>query len=413
MYRRIIILFLTLSLISICACAAQLQQAKPFASLEELHNAMKPVSEADDADSFWNRVLAHKKMPLIFGENVVFLWRGDAEAVDWRGDFNLWEPTPETQGKRIGNSNIWWFERLFPKDARLDYKIVLNGDDWQVDPLNPHQQVGGFGPNSEVRMPDWKLPQNIVPRSNIEHGTLTKDIAFDSAKLGYSINYRVYTPTGFNPASSKNLPVLYVTDGSDYWRDEMGGLVITMDNLIAEKKIAPILVVFIDPWDRRANVNRREQQLVPASDRSCAFCEFIVDELIPTIEKAYPAQKTREGRAILGTSLGGLHSTFMASRYGSLFGMIGVQSPAYGRTPWVLEEAGGATPLPIKAFIDAGRFEGDYVNFARMLRDTWGQKNVDVKYFELNEGHSWGHWRALLDDMLEFFYPPNGLNLQD
>jgi enterochelin esterase family protein len=255
-------------------------------------------------------------------------------------------------------------------------------------------------------MPEWKPPSNVIPRTDVKRGKLTEDISINSAKLGYSINYRVYTPHNFNPKSSTDLPVLFITDGSDYWNDEMGGLVITLDNLIADKKIAPILAVFIDPWDRKNNVNRRKQELIPGSDRSCSFCEFIVDELIPEIERAYPVAKRREQRGIVGTSLGGLHATLMALRYGSMFGLIGVQSPAYYRSEWVLDQAGTADPLPIKAFINAGRFEGGYVNSARTLRDTWSQKNANVQYFEVNEGHSWGHWRALLDDMLQFFYPP-------
>jgi enterochelin esterase family protein len=378
----------------------------PFASLSELEKSIQAVESGGDAEALWRRVLAHRTMPLIFDQTAVFFWRGDAGSLEWRGDFNLWKSTEETRGKRIGNSNIRYLQRSFPRDARLDYKIVLNGQDWQVDPLNPHQQLGGFGPNSEVRMPDWKPSPDVVPRKEIPHGQLSGDIAFKSVHTGYSINYRVYTPPGFDPATSGKLPVLYVTDGSDYWNDGMGGLVIILDNLIADRRIAPLLAVFIDPWDREANENRREKELVPAADRSCKFCEFLAAELIPAIDKSYPTGAAREHRAILGTSLGGLHSTLMANRYGSLFGLIAIQSPAYFRTLWVLEESGNADPLPIKAFINAGIFEGEYVNYARTLRDIWQQKKVSVRYMELNEGHSWGHWRAVLDDMLEYFFPP-------
>jgi enterochelin esterase-like enzyme len=40
----------------------------------------------------------------------------------------------------------------------------------------------------------------------------------------------------------------------------------------------------------------------------------------------------------------------------------------------------------------------------RNLRDILKNKGVQVQYFEVPEGHSWGHWRALLDDLLIFFY---------
>jgi enterochelin esterase family protein len=296
---------------------------------------------------------------------------------------------------------------VFPRDARFDYKLFLDGRLWDLDPLNPLKQVGGYGPNSELRMPDWKFPENVVRRENIPHGTLSKDIPFKSAQLGYVINYRVYTPPGFDTALSKNLPVLYASDGSDYWNDQMGGLVTTLDNLIADGRIVPMLAVFIDPWDQKEGVNRRQAELVPAQDRRCAFCEFMVDELIPAIDSTYPTKASREGRAIIGASLGGLHATLMAMRYGRLFGMAGIQSPAFPPAPWVLDEIGDAEVLPAKAFIDVGVFEGGLTEGARVLRDKLKKRQVDVKYVEVNEGHSWGHWRAQLDDMLVYFFPSN------
>ncbi len=397
--RWFILLLLAFSL-EACTFAGT---AKPFVSLDELHAAMKTTGQTADADSFWARVLAHKAMPLIFDQNAVFLWRGEANRVEWRGDFSMWEPSPETDGRRLGKTDIWSYERSFPNDARLDYKLVLDGDNWQLDPLNPHQQLGGYGPNSEVRMPDWKPPANTVLRKGLVRGSFSKDIEFKSTKLGYALNYRVYKPAGFNAASSRDLPVLYVTDGSDYWNDDMGSLVITLDNLIADKRIVPILVVFIDPWDRKANVNRREKELIPDSNRVCAFCEFIVDELIPAIDAAYPTRRTRDGRAIVGTSFGGLHSALMSMRHASLFGMAGIQSPALNPVPWLADAIDQAELLPAKIFINAGTFE-DQINDARRLRDIFVKHKVDVKFIEVHEGHSWGQWRALLDDMLLFFF---------
>lgn len=386
------------------ACNNASSSAKPFTSLHELHAAIETAANTGASDVFWDRILAHKELPIIFSEKAFLFWRGSAKTVEWRGDFSSWEATPDTQGKRLGITDIWYYERSLPRDARLDYKIVVDGDQWTLDPLNPNKQIGGFGPNSELRMPDWKVPATGIRRDGIARGHLSKDIPFKSAKLGYTVNYRVYTPANFDSASMKDLPVIYVTDGSDYYTDEMGSLVITLDNLIADQSINPILVVFIDPWDRKNNVNRREGEFIPASDRSCSFCEFIVGELIPTIETAYPASKSREGRAILGTSYGGLHATFMFTQYGSLFGMVGIQSPAFHRAPWILSEIDNASPLPSKAFINIGTFEGEAaVRNARSLSESLRNK-VLVKYMELHEGHSWGQWRAVLDDMLIFFY---------
>lgn len=378
--------------------------ARAFASLGEAHAAMETVIRGGDADPFWSRVLAHRVMPLVFGEQALFLWRGEAGSVEWRGDFSSWSPSVAASGRRLGTSKVWVYERQFPLDARLDYKLVIDGTTWLVDPLNPHQQSGGSGPNSEVRMPAWRVPANGIRREGIARGILSDDLAIVSAELGYVVNYRVYVPARFERSTSKNLPVLYVTDGSDYWNDEMGSLVITLDNLIARRRIVPIVAVFIDPWDRPKKGNRRQQELIPAADRSCPFCEFVVRELVPAIDNAYPTWKDREGRAILGTSLGGLHATLMATRYASTFGMAGIQSPAYQPAPWVLESVGSAERLPLKTFINAGTFEPEVAENARRLRVMLESRHAVVKQLEVHQGHSWGQWRALLDDMLRFFY---------
>lgn len=378
--------------------------AQTFTSITEIRREMNAVEKGADAGAFWNRVLAHKTMPLVFGNDVVFLWRGEASLVEWRGDFSSWESSPETLGHRLGTSDVWSYQRSFPLDARLDYKIVTDGKVWDLDTLNPHTQLGGYGPNSELRMPGWRVPENTIRREGSAHGTLSSDIPFDSAKLGYVVNYRVYTPAAFDAKTAKDLPVVYVTDGSDYWNDGMGSLVVTLDNLLADRKIAPLLVVFIDPWDRREGVNRRQKELIPAEDHSCAFCEFLAKELVPAIDESYPTKRSREGRAIVGTSLGGLHATYMSTHYGSLFGYAGIQSPAFHPAPWAGEEVGSGGDVPLKAFINAGTFEPNLAPEARKLRDRYRRAGTNVKYVEVNEGHSWGQWRALLDDMLVFFY---------
>src|SRR5512134_3833968 len=94
---------LRLSLVLLIALTAHAE--KPFASIHELRASMN-----GDVDAFWNRVLAHRTMPLIFGNDVVFLWRGAAESVEWRGDFSSWQASPATPGKRLGKSDVWIYE---------------------------------------------------------------------------------------------------------------------------------------------------------------------------------------------------------------------------------------------------------------------------------------------------------------
>ena len=156
------------------------------------------------------------------------------------GDFNGWgyDKKFKNAGTKIPNSDLWIVRASLPKDARLDYKIMLNGTDWILDPANPNQQwsgVGGGSPNSELRMPSWKPDPSTLKREGIAKGTLQQDILYNSPVLGYQIMYSVYLPNGYT--THQKYPVIYVTDGYEYLHERMGNMQTVLDNLIADKKI--------------------------------------------------------------------------------------------------------------------------------------------------------------------------------
>jgi enterochelin esterase-like enzyme len=396
------LLFALPALLSLPALAGQ--PPARFSSLVELDAALADVAKGGGPDRFWARVTASGSLPLVFGETAVFFWRGQAASVEWRGDLVGWEPSAAARGRRVGATDIWtWRHELIPA-SRADYKIVVDGAAWLLDPANPHRQAGGYGPNSEIRMPGWREPETARRRSAVARGALSGDLAVASARLGYPVDIRVYTPAGYERASGQRLPVLYVTDGSDYWNDDMGAIVVTLDNLVADRKIPPVLAVFIDPWDRAANVNRREKELVPTAAGACPFCEFLVAELVPMIDAQYPTLAEPLHRAILGTSLGGLHATYMALRYPETFALAAIQSPAFPHAAWVLDEIEASTVRPERAFVDVGLYEEWCLPGARRLRAALERRGTKVLYLEVPDGHSWGHWRGTVDDALAFLF---------
>lgn len=379
----------------------------PFRSLAELDAAMSAAERSGDVEPLWSRVRSAGRMPLVFGDTVVFFHRSAADRVEWRGDFTDWQPSPDTRGRRVGTSDVWTFRTSFPRGARLDYKIVEAGERWLVDPLNPHRQLGGYGPNSEIRMPGWHPPRHVIRSPDVPPGKFAVAEPMASKKLGYAVNVRIYEPAG-PLRSGTRLPVLYVTDGSDYWNDDMGSLVTTLDNLIAARRIPPLLAVFVDPWDPERRTNRREKEFIPAQDRlekpivECPFCEFLVDELVPAVEARFPVDPERRG--ILGTSLGGFNAAFMGLRYPDRFSLLGIQSPWFGNEPWLASAFTAASKLPRRVVIDIGLYEAGSLDGARTLRDALAARGVRTRHIELPDGHSWGHWRATAADILEFLY---------
>ncbi len=213
------------------------------------------------------------RLPLVVEDSVAFFYRGNDKTVEWTGDFNAWGYHKDfaNKGRLIPGTDVWMLKSSFPKNARLDYKIQLAGRALILDPENIHQQwsgVGGGSPNSELRMPDWKEDPVLLVRNDILHGSVKEEILFNSKVLGYQITYSVYLPAQY--ATLGKLPSLYVTDGYEYMQPRLGNMITILDNLLADKKIKPVVVIFIDhrePINRSNNKRMDELAMNPKYPR--------------------------------------------------------------------------------------------------------------------------------------------------
>lgn len=193
----------------------------PFQSLADFQQKLDGAVASGEIEPFWQTVVDTGQMPLVFGDTAVFLYRGVGQNVVWRGDFTLWDRAPAAAGIRQGQTDIWLMMQQFPLDARLDYKIVVDGA-YLLDPLNPRTQLGGYGPNSVLYMPDYRYPEETLSHSDIAHGQLSEPLIIHSQALSYQVRYQVYTPADYE--NLKDLPVIYATDGQEYAHPEMGAL---------------------------------------------------------------------------------------------------------------------------------------------------------------------------------------------
>jgi enterochelin esterase family protein len=349
-----------------------------------------------------------QKIPFVADDSVAFLFKGEASGVWWMGDFNGWgnDKNFDHQGKRIPGSDIWILKHSFPPDARLDYKIVIDETTWILDPVNPHQQwsgVGGGSPNSELRMPLWKEDELIFPMEAIFHGRIVKDVLIHSKNLGYRITYSVYIPPDYRPSSSHVYPVIYITDGYEYLHERMGNMPTILDNLIHKKMIKPVIAVLVDHREPGNHSNNRRMQELAMSEK---YLAFFAEELIPKVEKQYSISTDPEERAILGASMGGLSAAYFSFKRPDLFGLAGIQSPAFWFKPEIFATCDTPENLPVKIFMTSGNIH-DTAEGARTMRDILEKNSCTFEYREVNQGHSWGNWRDLLDEILVYFFRAN------
>ncbi|MDZ7338997.1 MAG: alpha/beta hydrolase-fold protein [candidate division KSB1 bacterium] len=347
-----------------------------------------PETERQALVDSLDRVCA--QFPLLEQDSVVhFVYRGQAKSVALAGDATAWQPRIVL--KKIAGTDLWHARQVYEPDARLDYKLVLDDTLWVLDPRNPHTVLGGFGANSELRMPQYVPPEELLALPDGPRGTV-RDTSFTSSFLSGQRTVWVYLPPGY-PARGKRYPLALFHDGSDYLR--LGNALEVLDRLIEARRIQPVVAVFVPPGERQ-----REY----AGDRKEALAGFICAELLPWVERRYHVSRDARLRASIGASNGGNISLWLGLHYPEQFGTIAAQS-SYVEAEVATRFREGKK-LPLRIYLDVGTYDIPLlIPMVRTLRQILVARGYEVLYQEFHEGHSWGNWRAHLDDILEWSFP--------
>jgi len=148
-------------------------------------------------------------------------------------------------------------------------------------------------------------------REGIAHGKLEM-VEYDSKSVGNKRKALVYTPPGYSP--DQKYPVLYLLHGiggdENEWR-RGGHPEVILDNLIAEKKAAPMIVVM--PNGRAQPDDRPGPNAMQTAPAFGKFDQDLLGSLIPFVESKYSVKSDRESRALAGLSMGGGQSVWPTS----------------------------------------------------------------------------------------------------
>lgn len=349
-----------------------------------------PVRKTAVADSFVNANRA-TGIPLREGNMAVFLYNSNANYIQVAGDFTSWA-TSVTMS-RISNTNLFYYFRSFEMNARVDYKLVVNGSNWILDPLNPRVCPGGYGPNSELAMPGYVQPWEIVRGPNLPAGTVLA-FNFASSNTNSTFAYYVYLPPGYDSTSTRRYPVVYFHDGSEYL--SLAQAATILDNAIDSNKIEPVIGVFVKP-------NNRNDEY--AGSLRNAYAAFFAQELVPFIDANYKTIPDKYKRLVLGDSYGGNISAIISWNYPGVFANCGLHSAAFQPNNYEIFNAimNGARK-DIKYFSIWGTYEPLFT-IMRSFRDTLTSRGYTITTHEYPEGHSWGLWRANIMNMIAWFFP--------
>jgi enterochelin esterase-like enzyme len=236
-----------------------------------------------------------------------------------------------------------------------------------------------------------------VPHGEVHHHFYTSKVV--SGLEDGQIDYYVYTPPNYDPKRGRRYPVLYLLHGfsdlANAWT-EIGKANFILDNLIAEGKAKPMLVVmplgygdmkFVlggsAGWDDDAFVDRNVT----------LFGEALLTEILPQVESEYRVSKDRNDRAIAGLSMGGLESLTIGLTRPGQFGWIGGFSSAMGHHDEERFATVNAKTTNLRLLWIACGTEEELISPNRKFIAWLKSRDVPVTAVETPGMHTWMVWR--------------------
>lgn len=200
----------------------------------------------------------------------------------------------------------------------------------------PARGSGGFGGpivlNADDKPAFADPPVGFdVKREDIPHGTLTM-VEYDSKTVGTKRRMQVYLPPGYS--KEKKYPVLYLLHGiggDEYEWQHFATPSIILDNLLAEGKVVPMIVVM--PNGRAQKDDRAHGDIYKAAPAFANFERDLLDDVIPTIDSSFSTSTNREQRALAGLSMGGGQTLNFGLAHLDTFAWLGAFSPAPNTKP--------------------------------------------------------------------------------
>ncbi len=220
----------------------------------------------------------------------------------------------------------------------------------------------------------------------------------------------VYTPPGYDYNQDAKYPVLYLLHGGG--EDERGWMTqgradLILDNLIAEKKAVPMLVVALDGNMGTGGLAGFNEAVLRS------FETELIQSAIPFIEKNYRVEADANNRALAGLSMGGLQTLHAGIRNTQLFSYLGVFSSGWfaNRTelsdPQYQYMKANATTINsnLKSFwIAMGGKEDIAFNNCKAMLSKFDEMNIKYTYSEYPGGHTWPVWRNNLFNFAQLLF---------
>ncbi len=303
----------------------------------------------------------------------------------------------DTNGVWTGDSN--------PQDEGFHY-YQLWVDGAAVPDPNSLYFYGAMRWGSGIEIPAHD--QDFYALKNVPHGQV-REILFPSKSTNSSCRAFVYTPPDYEKNQDKRYPVLYLQHGygeNEYGWPNQGKANLIMDNLIADGKAKPFIIVMTYGMTNDVKIGGlRNFDIKP-------FQTVLIDELIPYIDQHFRTITDQPHRAMAGLSMGGFETKIITLKNLDTFSDIGLFSGG-SISPEDVKNTTGFKDKVKLVFVSFGgreienmknggmRFGGD----PKENTDAIAKEGINAHFYvSPKTAHEWQSWRRSLHEFAQLVF---------
>jgi enterochelin esterase family protein len=298
-----------------------------------------------------------------------------------------------------------WEATLGPIDpGAYRYNFLVNGVN-VIDPRNPSISESNTNVWSLFTVPG----SDLFDTKNVPHGAVAA-VTYYSTALGKFRRMHVYTPPGYESGNTK-YPVFYLLHGagdSDEAWTSVGRAGFILDNLLADRKVKPMIVVMPAGHTTRT-MGGGGAVGAAATDEFTA--DFVTD-VMPYIEKNYRSLNDRAHRAIAGLSMGGSQTLNVAFLHLDKFAYIGVFSSGIlggaGPEAWEKAHAADLDNAALKKGLKTVWFStgvnDSLITNSKSTVELLKKHGFDASFQESPGAHTWINWRNYLTEFAPLLF---------
>ena len=337
----------------------------------------------------------------------------EAKAVKVSGDFGA-----DVDMQRSADGV--WTATVGPLDAEMYVYFFIVDGVRLTDPGNPQVKIGYVTTTTTSLLTVPGDRPAFYDVQDVPHGEI-RTLLYPSRSNGVTRELTVYVPPGYDKAPAVRYPVLYLLHGfandQHSWH-RYGRANDILDNLLAQRAIAPFLVVMPLGYGG-ARVNGDGTGIPPegadgARGAPALYERDLLEDVIPMIDSTYRTIADRSHRAIIGFSMGGGQAGRFGLGHLDTFSQVGIMSAGLGGGGSTA--APGADPIaplgsdPVKAnalidllWIACGRDDAA-MKGAKALHEALDKAVIEHTFVETEGAHHWRVWRRYLRDVAPLLF---------